>query len=74
VEERATVTDVQSSPTFDGLADLLASAPAETWNSLSLCGKRRVRHVVAHGTMPARLTPAQFGAEMAGAGGDFAVL
>jgi hypothetical protein len=30
--------------------------------------------VVAHVTMPARLTPAQFGAEMAAAGGDFTVL
>jgi hypothetical protein len=30
--------------------------------------------VVAHVTMPARLTPAQFGAEMAAAGGDFGVL
>ena len=33
-----------------------------------------MRHVVAHVTMPARLTPEQFGAEMAAAGGDFAVL
>jgi hypothetical protein len=33
-----------------------------------------VRHVVAHVTMPARLTPETFGAEMAAAGGDFAVL
>jgi hypothetical protein len=58
------VTDLQSwvAPTCDGLADLLASAPAE------------VRHVVAHVTMPARLTPAQFGAGMAAAGGDFTVL
>jgi hypothetical protein len=33
-----------------------------------------VRHVVAHMTMPARLTPERFGAEMAAAGGDFTVL
>ena len=33
-----------------------------------------MRHVVAHVTMPARLTPEQFGAEMAAAGGDFQVL
>ena len=33
-----------------------------------------MRHVVAHVTMPARLTPEQYGAEMAAAGGDFAVL
>jgi uncharacterized protein (TIGR03083 family) len=70
------VTDLQSwvAPTYDGLADLLASAPAETWNAPSLCERWRVRHVVAHLTMPARLTPEQFGAEMAAAGGDFTVL
>jgi uncharacterized protein (TIGR03083 family) len=70
------VTDLQSwvAPTYDGLADLLASAPAETWDAPSLCDKWKVRHVVAHVTMPARLTPAQFGAEMAAAGGDFTVL
>jgi uncharacterized protein (TIGR03083 family) len=70
------VTDLQSwvAPTFDDLADLLASAPAETWDAPSLCEKWQVRHVVAHVTMPARLTPEQFGAEMAAAGGDFTVL
>ena len=70
------MTDPQSwvAPTYDGLADLLASAPAETWDAPSLCEKWQVRHVVAHVTMPARLTPEQFGAEMAAAGGDFTVL
>jgi uncharacterized protein (TIGR03083 family) len=70
------VTDLQSwlTPTYEGLADLLASAPAETWDAPSLCEKWQVRHVVAHVTMPARLTPEQFGAEMAAAGGDFTVL
>ena len=70
------MTDLQSwvAPTFDGLADLLASAPAGTWDAPSLCEKWQVRHVVAHVTMPARLTPAQYGAEMAAAGGDFTVL
>jgi uncharacterized protein (TIGR03083 family) len=70
------VTDLQPwvAPTFHGLADLLASAPAEAWDAPSLCEKWQVRHVVAHVTMPARLTPAQFGAEMAAAGGDFTVL
>lgn len=69
------MTDLQSwvAPTCDGLAGLLASAPAETWDAPSLCQGWQVRHVVAHVTMPARLTPAQFGAEMAAAGGDFAV-
>ena len=70
------MTDLQSwvAPTYDGLADLLASAPTETWDAPSLCETWQVRHVVAHVTMPARLTPAQFGAEMAAAGGDFTVL
>ena len=70
------MTDLQSwvAPTYEGLADLLASAPAETWDAASLCEKWQVRHVVAHVTMPVRLTPQQFGAEMAAAGGDFAVL
>ncbi len=60
--------------TYDGLANLLTAAPTETWDAPSLCEKWQVRHVVAHVTMPARLTPAQFGAEMAAAGGDFTVL
>ena len=70
------MTDLQSlvGQTYDGLADLLASAPAETWDAPSLCDNWQVRHVVAHVTMPVRLTPQQFGAEMAVAGGNFAVL
>ena len=70
------MTDLQSwlAPTYDGLADLLVSAPAEAWDAPSLCENWRVRHVVAHVTMPARMTPEQFGAEMAAAGGNFGVL
>jgi len=70
------MTDLQPwvAPTLEGLADLLAAADAETWDAPSLCEKWQVRHVVAHVTMPARLTVEQFGAEMAAAGGDFAVL
>lgn len=70
------MTDLQSlvAPTCEGLADLLASAPAETWDAPSLCTDWQVRHVVAHMTMPARLTPEQFGAEMAAVSGDFTVL
>ena len=60
--------------TYDGLADLLSPAPAELWDAPSLCDDWLVRHVVAHMTMPARLTPEQFGAEMAAAGGDFTFL
>ncbi|WP_138733196.1 maleylpyruvate isomerase family mycothiol-dependent enzyme [Modestobacter excelsi] len=70
------MTDLQSwvAPTCNGLADLLAGAPAEIWDAPSLCEGWQVRHVVAHVTMPARLTPERFGAEMAAAGGDFTVL
>jgi uncharacterized protein (TIGR03083 family) len=70
------VTDLQSwvAPTCNGLADLLAATAVDTWDAQSLCEKWLVRHVIAHVTMPARLTPEKFGAEMAAAGGDFAVL
>jgi uncharacterized protein (TIGR03083 family) len=70
------VTDLRSlvAPTCDRLADLLAAADTGVWDAPSLCEKWLVRHVIAHVTMPARLTPEQFGAEMAAAGGDFAVL
>jgi uncharacterized protein (TIGR03083 family) len=70
------VTDLQSwvAPTFESLADLLAAAPAAVWDAPSLCEKWQVRHVVAHVTMPARMTPERYGAELAAAGGDFAVL
>jgi uncharacterized protein (TIGR03083 family) len=70
------VTDLQSwvAPTYDGLADLLAAATEQTRDAPSLCEKWSVSHVIAHVTMPARLTPEQFGAELAAAGGHFAVL
>jgi uncharacterized protein (TIGR03083 family) len=55
-----------------GLAALLAETDA--WDAQSLCDKWAVRHVVAHVTMPVRLTPESYGAEMAAAGGDFSVL
>jgi uncharacterized protein (TIGR03083 family) len=70
------VTDLQSfvRPTCDRLADLLAASAVDAWDAPSLCEKWLVRHVIAHMTMPARLTPERFGAEMAAAGGDFTVL
>ena len=70
------MTDPQAwvGPTLTGLADLLVSTGPEGWDAASLCAGWRVRHVVAHVTMPARLAPEQFGAELAAAGGDFAVL
>ena len=69
------MTDLQSfvAPTYQGLAELLSGAP-DAWNRPSLCEDWQVRHVVAHVTMPVRLTPELFGAEMAAAGGDFTVL
>jgi uncharacterized protein (TIGR03083 family) len=70
------MTDLQTwvAPTYEGLAELLTATPVDTWDAPSLCEKWLVRHVIAHVTMPARLTPEQFGAEMAAAGGDFTVL
>lgn len=70
------MTDPQSwvAPTYKGLADLLTATVIDTWDAPSLCEKWLVRQVIAHVTMPARLTPEQFGAEMAAAGGDFTVL
>ena len=61
-------------PTCLDLAHLLADGPVGIWDAPSLCERWSVRHVVAHVTMPARMTPAQYGAEMAAAGGDFTVL
>ena len=57
--------------TYTGLADLLADGTADTWVAATLCEAWQVRHVVAHVIMPVRLTPEEFGAEMAAAGGDF---
>lgn len=70
------MTDMQSwvAPTYERLADLLKSGPDEAWDAPSLCEGWQVRHVIAHVTMPTRLTPETFGAEIAAAGGDFTVL
>ena len=61
-------------PTYQGLADLLSAPGSAAWDARSLCDGWLVRHVVAHVTMPARLTPEQFRLEMASAAGDFGVL
>ena len=70
------MTDLQVfvSPTCEGLVELLSGSPVATWDAPSLCDGWLVRHVVAHMTMPARLSPEQFGAELAAAGGDFTVV
>ena len=57
--------------TYEGLAGLLTD---QVRDAPTLCTRWQVRNLVAHVTMPARLTPEQFGAEMAAAGGDFGVL
>lgn len=64
---RRVMTDPQSwvAPTYLGLAELLPATAVDRWDAPTLCEKWLVRHVIAHVTMPARLTPEQFGAEMA---------
>jgi uncharacterized protein (TIGR03083 family) len=70
------VTDTQPwvATTYDGLADLLTARAVDTWDAPSLCEKWLVRHVIAHVTMPVRMTPERFGAELAAAGGDFTTM
>ena len=53
------------------LAELLASSSVEVWDAPSLCEGWRTREVVAHVTMPARYSTAEFMAELEAAGGDF---
>ncbi len=60
--------------TCGSLADLVSGRAPDIWDSATLCEDWPVSHVIAHVTMPVRLTPAQFGAEMAAARGDFALL
>jgi uncharacterized protein (TIGR03083 family) len=56
------------------LADILEQLEDRDWDSPSLCQGWRVREVISHVTMPVRLTPEQFGAELAAVNGDFQVL
>jgi uncharacterized protein (TIGR03083 family) len=68
-----TNTDLQAAVTaeFLALARLLEGLAPAAWDSQSLCEEWRVREVVAHLTMPARYTPAQFQAELQDCDGDF---
>lgn len=70
------MTDLQSAvaQTFLRVADLLDASADATWDAPSLCDGWLVRHVIAHLTMPARVTPEQFASEMSAAGGDFSVV
>lgn len=53
------------------LAAMLADLPGDRWDAATLCATWRVREVVAHMTMPYRISEADFMAAMAEAGGDF---
>jgi uncharacterized protein (TIGR03083 family) len=53
------------------LAAILASLPAESWESPTLCAGWRVREVVAHITMPFRYRPPRFVFEMIRSRGNF---
>ncbi|HTZ30016.1 MAG TPA: maleylpyruvate isomerase family mycothiol-dependent enzyme [Streptosporangiaceae bacterium] len=53
------------------LADVLGGLSAEQWRSPSLCAGWTTAHVVAHLTMPFRITEEEFGRGMAEARGDF---
>ncbi|MCU7730478.1 maleylpyruvate isomerase family mycothiol-dependent enzyme [Actinoplanes sp. KI2] len=53
------------------LAGMLGELTTEQWGAPSLCAGWRVREVVAHITMPFRMSVAQFGLEMAKARGNF---
>jgi uncharacterized protein (TIGR03083 family) len=70
------MSDPQSwvASTYTDLAARLEGATDGRWDAPSLCERWLVRHVVAHVTMPTRLTPERFAAEMAAARGDFGVL
>ncbi|GAA5090240.1 maleylpyruvate isomerase family mycothiol-dependent enzyme [Nocardia iowensis] len=53
------------------LAELLAGLDAESWDAPTLCSGWRVREVVAHITLPFRLSLPRFALEMLRAGGSF---
>jgi uncharacterized protein (TIGR03083 family) len=69
----ATDTDARQAATAEclDLAELLSAMPPPSWDAASLCAGWRVREVIAHLTMPARYTTAQFIAELARARGNF---
>ena len=54
-----------------GLADVLAGLTPEQWEMQSLCAGWRVREVVAHITMPTRMSSFRFLVEMAKDRGNF---
>ncbi len=56
------------------LADVLSGLSADQWLGPSLCAGWMVSHVVAHLTMPFRISQQEFGAAMRRAGGQFTVV
>jgi uncharacterized protein (TIGR03083 family) len=56
---------------FTSLADLLAAASSARWDTPSLCAGWRVREVVAHLTMAARYSEAEFMTELGRCDFDF---
>jgi uncharacterized protein (TIGR03083 family) len=56
---------------FESLADLLDVASDAQWDTPSLCAGWRVREVIAHMTMAARYSEAEFMAELGRCGYDF---
>ena len=68
-----TDTDLQPfvAAEFASLADLLAAASAAQWDTPSLCEGWRVREVIAHMTMAARYSEAEFMAELQRCDFDF---
>lgn len=54
-----------------GLADVLAGLSPEQWRSPSLCAGWTVAHVVAHMTMPFRISEEEYRRGVAEAHGDF---
>jgi uncharacterized protein (TIGR03083 family) len=53
------------------LAEALSQMPADQWHGASLCAGWTPAHVLAHQTMPFRISEAEFMAGMQQCGGDF---
>jgi uncharacterized protein (TIGR03083 family) len=53
------------------LADALSQLPADQWHGASLCAGWTPAHVLAHQTMPFRISEAEFMTGMQQCGGDF---
>src|SRR3954453_21202416 len=69
-----TTTDLMPTITAERTAfgDVLEGLSESDWNAPSLCSGWRVREVVAHMTMPLRISALRFAGEMARSRGDFA--